>query len=124
MSQIVAHNFVVPVVPSTDYIGIFHTKWKIVASETGLSECVVGLSATMRPNPAGVQAGHHRTGCPLRARALLADPTAGLQARARPAPAPNAWRGPAIAIARGRPDRHDHHRSRREGSLLDYLRVV
>jgi hypothetical protein len=33
-------KIVVPVVPSTDYIGIFHTKWTIVASETGLSECV------------------------------------------------------------------------------------
>ena len=41
----------VTVVPSTDYIGIFHKKWTIVASETGLSECVVGLSATIGPNP-------------------------------------------------------------------------
>ena len=41
----------VPVVPSTDYIGIFHTKWSIVASETGLSEVEVGLSATIGPNP-------------------------------------------------------------------------
>jgi hypothetical protein len=39
------------VVPSTDYIGIFHTKWSIVASETGLSEVEVGLSATIGPNP-------------------------------------------------------------------------
>ena len=39
----------VPVVPSTDYIGIFHTKWSIVASETGLSEVEVGLSATIGP---------------------------------------------------------------------------
>jgi hypothetical protein len=41
-------KIVVPVVPSTDYIWIFHTKWTIVASETGLSGCEVGLSATIR----------------------------------------------------------------------------
>jgi hypothetical protein len=34
-------KIVVPVVPSTDYIGIFHTKWTVVASKTGLSACVV-----------------------------------------------------------------------------------